>query len=73
MAKINKAQATKYKAMREQYRKERTSLIAEHNMRLSTLMKMIDEECAAHHRKLSYLEKEFEFNVQSIGIGNEVA
>lgn len=73
MAKINKAQATKYKAMRDQYRKERTSLIAEHNARMAMLMKMIDEECATHQRKLSYLEKEFEFNVQSIGIGNEVA
>ncbi|MEC4175059.1 hypothetical protein VIN30_01160 [Adlercreutzia sp. R7] len=73
MTKINKSQALKYKAMRDQYRSERTSLIAEHNARMAMLMKMIDEECASHHRKLSYLEKEFEFNVQSIGIGNEVA
>lgn len=73
MAKINKAQATKYKAMREQYRSERASLTAEHNARMAMLMKMIDEECTAHQRKLSYLEREFEFNVQSIGIGSEVA
>lgn len=66
MAKINKTQALKYKSMRDRYRSERASLVTEHNARMAVLMKMIDEECASHHRKLSYLEREFEYNVQSI-------
>ncbi|WP_217952822.1 hypothetical protein [Adlercreutzia caecimuris] len=66
MAKINEAQALKYKSMRDRYRSERASLVTEHNARMAVLMKMIDEECASHQRKLSYLEREFEFNIQSI-------
>ena len=63
MAKINKTQALKYKSMRDRYRIERASLVTEHNARMAVLMEMIDEECAS---KLSYLEREFEFNIQSI-------
>ena len=72
MAKINKAQAMKYKSVRDRYRSERASLVTEHNARMAGLMKMIDEECASHQRKLSYLEREFEYNVQSIGDESEV-
>ncbi|MEB1813414.1 hypothetical protein [Adlercreutzia mucosicola] len=72
MAKINKAQALKYKSMRDRYRSERASLVTEHNARMAVLMKMIDEECASHQRKLSYLEREFEFNIQSIADESEV-
>ena len=68
MAKINKAQAMKYKSVRDRYRSERASLVTEHNARMA----MIDEECASHQRKLSYLEREFEYNVQSIGDESEV-
>ena len=31
MAKINKAQAMKYKSVRDRYRSERASLVTEHN------------------------------------------
>ena len=72
MAKINKAQALKYQSMRDRYRSERASLVTEHNARMAVLMKMIDEECASHQRKLSYLEREFEFNIQSIADESEV-
>lgn len=72
MAKINKTQAMKYKSVRDRYRSERVSLVTEHNARMAVLMKMIDEECASHQRKLSYLEREFEYNVQSIGDESEV-
>ena len=72
MAKINKAQALKYKSMRDRYRSERASLVTEHNASMAVLMKMIDEECASHQRKLSYLEREFEFNIQSIADESEV-
>lgn len=72
MAKIDKAQALKYKSMRDRYRSERASLVTEHNARMAVLMKMIDEECASHQRKLSYLEREFEFNIQSIADESEV-
>ena len=42
MAKINKAQAMKYKSVRDRYRSERASLVTEHNARMEVLMKMID-------------------------------
>lgn len=73
MSKINKTQALKYKAMRDRYRSERASLVTEHNARMAVLMKMIDEECASYRRKLSYLEREFEYNVQSISDESGVA
>lgn len=73
MAKINKTQALKYKSMRDRFRSERASLVTEHNARMAVLMEMIDEECASHQRKLSYLEREFEYNIQSIADESGVA